>query len=264
MRLRAAFALLPAALLLAGCSGDDSADTPPPTSTSASAPATTPTETTPKRNVGEGVYEPTDEVVSETYGIATRITDVSPIDTRYGPGVVITFDLRNDSDEIFQDYNWPTPSLSTGERGVPAEQIFSGEDNLPQGVSGNIPPGASRVVRHGFEVSMEDMTDATLSVGSIIWRGDFTTVGESSRTSGGGQAPAVTTTATVEQTQQSTGSQSQPAMSPPVGFTGAPNGDPQPLVGKTIDYCMDGDMYQTGTTQFTDGTTGWTQECAGQ
>ena len=55
-----------------------------------------------------------------------------------------------------------------------------------------------------------------------------------------------------------------PASVPPVGYTGAPNGEPQPLVGKTIDYCMDGDMYQTGTTQFTDGTTGWTQECAGQ
>ncbi|WP_019289812.1 hypothetical protein [Rhodococcus pyridinivorans] len=202
--------------------------------------------------------------MSETYGIATRITDVFPIDTRYGPGVVITFDLRNESDEIFQDYNWPTPSLSTGERGVPAEQIFSGEDGLPQPVSGNIPPGASRVVRHGFEVSMEDMTDATLSVGSIIWRGDFTTVGESSETSGGGQAPVVTTSATVEQTR-SRGSQSPSASSPPpVGFTGAPNGDPQPLVGKVIDYCMGPPMYQPGTTQFTDGTTGWTQECAGQ
>lgn len=264
MRLRAAVALLPAALLLAGCSGDDSADTTPPASTSTSASATTPTETTPERNVGEGVYAPTDEVVSETYGIATRITDVSPIDTRYGPGVVITFDLRNESNEIFQDYNWPSPSLSTGERGVPAEEIYSGEDNLPQSVSGNIPPGASRVVRHGFEVSMEDMTDATLSVGSIIWRGDFTTVGGTATAAPTAeQAPAVQPTPTLEQAQP-TAPQTQPASSPPIGYTGAPNGDPQPLVGKTIDYCMDGDMYQPGTTQFTDGTTGWTQECAGQ
>lgn len=54
-----------------------------------------------------------------------------------------------------------------------------------------------------------------------------------------------------------------PAASPPVGFTGAPNGAPQPLEGKTIDYCFeDMTMYEPGTTMFTDGTTGFTLECA--
>ncbi|MCD2105130.1 hypothetical protein O4214_19650 [Rhodococcus erythropolis] len=48
----------------------------------------------------------------------------------------------------------------------------------------------------------------------------------------------------------------------PVGFTGAPNGAPAPLTGKVIDHCMTDPMYQTGTTMFTDGTTGWTQQCA--
>ncbi|MFD4932666.1 hypothetical protein ACFWMS_28190 [Peribacillus butanolivorans] len=48
----------------------------------------------------------------------------------------------------------------------------------------------------------------------------------------------------------------------PIGFTGAPIGDPQPLVGKVIDYCMEYPTYQNGTTMFTDGTTGWTQQCA--
>ncbi|WP_228287053.1 MULTISPECIES: acyltransferase [Rhodococcus] len=77
------------------------------------------------------------------------------------------------------------------------------------------------------------------------------------------QVPAVEPTPTLEQAQPAV-PQSQPATAPPVGYTGAPNGDPQPLAGKVIDYCMTGPMYQTGTTQFTDGTTGWTQECAGQ
>ena len=49
---------------------------------------------------------------------------------------------------------------------------------------------------------------------------------------------------------------------PAVGFTGAPNGDPQPL-DKTISYCMDDPSYQPGTTMFTDGTTGWTSYCSG-
>lgn len=53
------------------------------------------------------------------------------------------------------------------------------------------------------------------------------------------------------------------SMRPPaVGFTGAPNGDPQPL-DKTISYCMDDPSYQPCTTMFTDGTTGWTSYCAG-
>ncbi|QDM57099.1 lipoprotein [Rhodococcus phage Whack] len=55
----------------------------------------------------------------------------------------------------------------------------------------------------------------------------------------------------------------QLAPEPPTGYTGAPIGEPAPLTGKVIDHCMSDPMYQTGTTMFTDGTTGWTQECAG-
>ncbi|QIX48960.1 MULTISPECIES: acyltransferase [Rhodococcus] len=71
-------------------------------------------------------------------------------------------------------------------------------------------------------------------------------------------SPAVTTARTTDAPAPA----QAPVGSPPVGYTGAPIGDPQPLVGKVIDYCMDSSMYQTGTTMFTDGTTGWTQECA--
>lgn len=48
----------------------------------------------------------------------------------------------------------------------------------------------------------------------------------------------------------------------PVGLTGAPNVAPAPLLDKTIDHCMNGPSYQRGTTMFTDGTTGWTEQCA--
>lgn len=35
------------------------------------------------------------------------------------------------------------------------------------------------------------------------------------------------------------------------------------MLNKTIDHCAtDPNLYQPGTTFFTDGTTGWTQECA--
>lgn len=159
-----------AALVLGGCSSSDS-DSPKAAITKSVASTTT---TTTSENVGEGVYKPFEVATSKTYGIETSISDVSAMDTRYGPAVAITIDLKNGSDAIFQDYNWPTPQLSFGPRGLPAERIVSISEQLGEGVNGNIPPGGSRVVREAYKVSMDDMKDATLSVGSLIWRGDFT------------------------------------------------------------------------------------------
>ncbi|MDV7136192.1 hypothetical protein [Williamsia muralis] len=80
-------------------------------------------------------------------------------------------------------------------------------------------------------------------------------------------APTVETDATPEVTAEPTYEApiEAPVVSeePPIGYTAAPTGEPTPLPGKEIDYCMNGPTYQTGTTMFTDGTTGWTQECAG-
>ncbi|MEJ4100877.1 hypothetical protein V5S96_10995 [Corynebacterium mastitidis] len=55
--------------------------------------------------------------------------------------------------------------------------------------------------------------------------------------------------------------------SPPgvYGTQGAPQAEPPTMLNKTIDHCAtDPNLYQRGTTFFTDGTTGWTQECASQ
>lgn len=73
------------------------------------------------------------------------------------------------------------------------------------------------------------------------------------------QAPIETTVDDVAPTYTAPTTQKQ---QPPIGFTGAPNQAPAPLVGKTVDYCMDQSQYQRGTTKFTDGTTGWTEQCA--
>lgn len=72
--------------------------------------------------------------------------------------------------------------------------------------------------------------------------------------------PAAATSAPVTSTPPA--EEDVPATEAPIGFTGAPIGDPQPLVGKAIDHCMTGPMYQSGTTMFTDGTTEWTEQCA--
>ena len=56
-----------------------------------------------------------------------------------------------------------------------------------------------------------------------------------------------------------------PVTSAPVmGFTGAPGIDSIRPLDKTISHCGDPMMYQTGTTFFTDGTTGWTETCSQQ
>lgn len=52
------------------------------------------------------------------------------------------------------------------------------------------------------------------------------------------------------------------APAPVMGFTGAPGADPVRPLDKTISYCGDPSIHQTGTTFFTDGTTGWTEHCS--
>lgn len=73
------------------------------------------------------------------------------------------------------------------------------------------------------------------------------------------QAPVATTMQQIEPTYEAPAA---PVTKAPVGFTGAPNGAPAPLTGKVVDHCLGAPMYQTGTTVFTDGTTGWTEQCA--
>jgi len=59
-------------------------------------------------------------------------------------------------------------------------------------------------------------------------------------------------------------SPAQPEADPVIGYTEAP-GIAQPTVmNKTISYCGEPGLHETGTTFFTDGTSGWTQTCANQ
>jgi hypothetical protein len=55
-----------------------------------------------------------------------------------------------------------------------------------------------------------------------------------------------------------------PAADPVIGFTGAPSVDSPHVLDKEIAGCGDPALHQTGTTFFTDGTSGWTESCAAQ
>jgi hypothetical protein len=51
---------------------------------------------------------------------------------------------------------------------------------------------------------------------------------------------------------------------PVIGFTGAPSVDSPHVLDKEISSCGDPSIHETGTTFFTDGTSGWTSTCAAQ
>lgn len=54
------------------------------------------------------------------------------------------------------------------------------------------------------------------------------------------------------------------APAPVVGFTGAPSVETPRVLDKQISHCGDPFIHQTGTTFFTDGTSGWTEACSSQ
>lgn len=49
-----------------------------------------------------------------------------------------------------------------------------------------------------------------------------------------------------------------------IGVTGAPGQEAPQVMDKQIASCGDPSIHETGTTFFTDGTSGWTQQCASQ
>lgn len=55
-----------------------------------------------------------------------------------------------------------------------------------------------------------------------------------------------------------------PSPAPVVGITGAPSVETPRVLDKQIASCGDPSMHQTGTTFFTDGTSGWTETCSSQ
>jgi hypothetical protein len=55
-----------------------------------------------------------------------------------------------------------------------------------------------------------------------------------------------------------------PVEDPVIGFTGAPGVDQPRVLDKQISSCGDPALHQTGTTFFTDGTSGWTEQCSAQ
>ncbi|MGV0328075.1 hypothetical protein ACUY3D_02695 [Corynebacterium guaraldiae] len=82
---------------------------------------------------------------------------------------------------------------------------------------------------------------------------------------------SVATSSAVEPTTERVEEQTAPAEAieettaqGPVGFMGAPGQSTPTPMEKVVESCGDVSLHEVGTTFFTDGTSGWTQQCADQ
>lgn len=78
------------------------------------------------------------------------------------------------------------------------------------------------------------------------------------------QAGTPATNPSAEPTEEPAVTQTQTQSDGVIGYTGAPGFDHPHLLNKTISSCGSPQLHETGTTFFTDGTSGWTQHCATQ
>src|SRR5699024_12332566 len=76
--------------------------------------------------------------------------------------------------------------------------------------------------------------------------------------------PAPKQTPLPQPPEQETRIEHFPASPPVPGFTGAPSVSEIEELDKTISHCGDPSIHETGTTFFTDGSTGWTENCSAQ
>ncbi len=166
-------AICTVALAITGCSSDtdtrgDSTPVMPGTTTAA---GTSPATSSPAR----GVLAPTDTGHSQNTGMDVMILSVEDVQSRYGPVTVFTFQLVNTGTQVFQGYNWPTPTLVYGPSGKPIDQTMSFSEGYGQGVSGAIPPGSRQTVKHAYKVAKAELNPAVVTAGSVLWQGDFST-----------------------------------------------------------------------------------------
>lgn len=96
-----------------------------------------------------------------------------------------------------------------------------------------------------------------------VEKGSATHASPATQATGPVDAPASEASATVVTEQTLPPAEAEPA-EPVIGFTEAPGNEAPHVMDKQIASCGDPSIHETGTTFFTDGTSGWTQQCASQ
>ena len=136
-------------------------------------PTTTIAQTTTEAKT-PGVNQPMDTGKSKS-GLEAMILSIEDTNTRYGPGVAITFQVVNTTQTVWDGFNWSTPTVVYGPAGTAAEKITSLSEGYGAGVQGAIPPGARQTVVHAYKVSKAELNPAVITAGSVVWQGDFAT-----------------------------------------------------------------------------------------
>lgn len=167
MRTGAAIAAVAVAILTAGCGTSSGEESVP---RGEAVPVTTTIATT---TATPGVLAPTETGRSAAYDIETMILSVEEAQSRYGLVTVFTFQLVNTGGKIFEGFNWPSPTVVYGPAGTPAEHTYSLSEGYGEGVQGAIPPGARQTVQHAYDVPKAELNPAVVTVGSLVWQGDF-------------------------------------------------------------------------------------------
>lgn len=161
------------ALVLTACGSDEppAAQSTPILPTETAPPAAEPVATETKT---PGVYAPTDTAVGRS-GLEASILSVEDVESRYGPVTVLTIQIVNTTNELWEGYNWSTPALVYGAAGMPAEHVVSLSEGFGDGVQGAVPPGSRQTVKHAYKVTKAELNPAVVSASSAVWQGDFAT-----------------------------------------------------------------------------------------
>lgn len=195
---------------------------------------------------------------------ATILVDTTPAKTDYDPG---TFTVWSE---------WSALTKDGLNQALPATLWCSNYDSSKNWM-GSIQPGDTELRIHYMDVP-EGASEIRLTETRNGARWQFalpeslsaseepsTSPEAPASNSAGTQEAAITPIQTAAPAVESYAPVPSPAAAAPVmGFTGAPGVDPIKPLDKTISHCGDPMMYQTGTTFFTDGTTGWTETCSQQ
>ncbi|NUP25833.1 MAG: hypothetical protein HOQ44_03915 [Nocardia sp.] len=119
-----------------------------------------------------GLYAPTETAVGQS-GLAASITSVDEVNSQEGPVTVITLQIENITDDVWNGRNWTIPTVVYGDAGTPAQHVKSPSEGFGDGVQGLIPPGSRQTVKHAYKVTKAQLKSAVVTAGSVIWQGDF-------------------------------------------------------------------------------------------
>lgn len=258
------------ALLLAGCAtGEVEPDEPSPTQVELAAPVVHQLDDSVK--VG-GVTVSDMEIVTEGCEFTTA-------PTRDAVKFQLMATVENNTDETIAQVLWPTEVTFVDPEGfsVSPLDIASGEGPCANDQPSefiNMTPGQKRRAAVTLEApvgatSMVYSTSLIKDAEPVTWDiADHVAELAVVTPAGFAEQKAAQASSVPEPVAQPSVVQQAPIpaprqASPPIGITEAPGvAAPAPLVGKQVQRCMSDSMYQQGTTLFTDGTTGWTEQCA--